>query len=479
MNSKDQLVAAIDIGTTKIVAIVGRSDGNGGIEILGLSNTPSTGVKRGVVLNIEETVKAIRTTVDDLEERTGLVLTDVFVGIAGRHIKSKMARGYITRDSHESEIDVSDIRRLTADMYKLPIDVGEEIIHVIPQTYIVDNESGISNPIGICGKRLEANFHIVIGQISSARNTERCINKAGMNLMSLVLEPLASSEAVLTDEEKEAGVVLVDIGGGTTDVAIYYDNVIRHTAVIPFGGNMVTEDIKQGCSILQKQAEDLKVKFGYAIGDIAPENKVVSIPGIAGREPKEISFKNLAYIIQSRMEEILDAVNFEIQNSGFAEKLTAGVVITGGGAMLKNLPQLVKYKTAMDVRLGHPNVHLTGKGKDEINQPMYATSVGLILRGLDYLEENKTFARFGEKKQEPVVQQTQSQQSQQSQHQQHRQTPPPVKEEPVQVEQEQESEEPFYGNRQPAGRSFVDKLRSIWDNIIEATDEKIDESPSK
>ena len=481
MNSKDQLVAAIDIGTTKIVAIVGRSDGNGGIEILGLSNTPSTGVKRGVVLNIEETVKAIRTTVDDLEERTGLVLTDVFVGIAGRHIKSKMARGYITRDSHESEIDVSDIRRLTADMYKLPIDVGEEIIHVIPQTYIVDNESGISNPVGICGKRLEANFHIVIGQISSARNTERCINKAGMNLMSLVLEPLASSEAVLTDEEKEAGVVLVDIGGGTTDVAIYYDNVIRHTAVIPFGGNMVTEDIKQGCSILQKQAEDLKVKFGYAIGDIAPENKVVSIPGIAGREPKEISFKNLAYIIQSRMEEILDAVNFEIQNSGFAEKLTAGVVITGGGAMLKNLPQLVKFKTAMDVRIGHPNVHLTGKGKDEINQPMYATSVGLILKGLDYLEENKTFARFGEKKQEPVIQQAQysQQQSQYSQHQQYRQTPPPVNEEPVQVEQEQEQEEPFYGDRQQGGRSFGDKLRGIWDKIIEATDEKIDESPSK
>ncbi len=476
MNSKDQLVAAIDIGTTKIVAIVGRSDGNGGIEILGLSNTPSTGVKRGVVLNIEETVKAIRTTVDDLEERTGLVLTDVFVGIAGRHIKSKMARGYISRDSHESEIDISDIRRLTADMYKLPIDVGEEIIHVIPQTYIVDNESGINNPVGICGKRLEANFHIVIGQISSARNTERCINKAGMNLMSLVLEPLASSEAVLTDEEKEAGVVLVDIGGGTTDVAIYYDNVIRHTAVIPFGGNMVTADIREGCSILQKQAEDLKVKFGYAIGDIAPENKVVSIPGIAGREPKEISFKNLAYIIQSRMEEILDAVNFEIQNSGFAEKLTAGVVITGGGAMLKNLPQLVKYKTAMDVRIGHPNVHLTGKGKDEINQPMYATSVGLILKGLDYLEENKTFARFGEKKKEPVAQQPQYQQTPYSQHQQQPlHTPPPVKEEPVQVEQE----EPFYDERPQGGRSFGDKLRGIWDKIIEATDEKLDDAPSK
>ncbi len=460
MNSKDQLVAAIDIGTTKIVAIVGRSDGNGGIEILGLSNTPSTGVKRGVVLNIEETVRAIRTTVDDLEERTGLVLTDVFVGIAGRHIKSKMARGYITRDSHESEIDISDIRRLTADMYKLPIDVGEEIIHVIPQTYIVDNESGINNPVGICGKRLEANFHIVIGQISSARNTERCINKANMNLMSLVLEPLASSEAVLTDEEKEAGVVLVDIGGGTTDVAIYYDSVIRHTVVIPFGGNMVTADIREGCSILQKQAEDLKVKFGYAIGDIAPENKVVSIPGIAGRDPKEISFKNLAYIIQSRMEEILDAVNFEIQNSGFAEKLTAGVVITGGGSMLKNLPQLVKYKTAMDVRVGHPNVHLTGKGKDEINQPAYATSVGLVLKGLDYLEENKVFIRFGEKKAEPVRQkETQREQ---------------IKEEPVQ----QVPEEEIYEERTRGGSLIGEKLRNLWGKIIEATDEKIDESNS-
>jgi cell division protein FtsA len=464
MSSKDQLVAAIDIGTTKIVAIVGRCDGNGGIEILGLSNTPSTGVKRGVVLNIEETVKAIRTTVDDLEERTGIVLTDVFVGIAGRHIKSKMARGYITRDSHETEIDITDIRRLTADMFKLPIEVGEEIIHVIPQTYIVDNESGISNPVGICGKRLEANFHIVIGQISSARNTERCINKANMNLMSLVLEPLASSEAVLTDEEKEAGVVLVDIGGGTTDVAIYYDNVIRHTAVIPFGGNMVTADIREGCSILQKQAEDLKVKFGFAIGDIAPENKVVSIPGIAGRDPKEISFKNLAYIIQSRMEEILDAVNFEIQNSGFADKLTAGVVITGGGAMLKNLPQLVKYKTAMDVRIGIPNVHLTGKARDEINQPMYATSVGLIMKGLDYIDENKLVVRFGEKKQEPV----------------HVQRPVFHPEQEVKKEVKEEVTIDEIPDEQPnrPQKTFISRISKLWDDIIDATDEKLDDKTS-
>ena len=464
MSSKDQLVAAIDIGTTKIVAIVGRSDGNGGIEILGLSNTPSTGVKRGVVLNIEETVRAIRTTVDDLEARTGMVLTDVFVGIAGRHIKSKMARGYISRDSHDSEIDHSDIRRLTADMYKLPIDVGEEIIHVIPQTYIVDNESGINNPVGMCGKRLEANFHIVIGQIASARNIERCINKADMELVSLVLEPLASSEAVLTDEEREAGVVLVDIGGGTTDVAIYYDNVIRHTAVIPFGGNMVTADIREGCSILQKHAEDLKIKFGYAIGDIAPENKVVSIPGIAGREPKEISFKNLAYIIQSRMEEILDAVNFEIQNSGFAEKLTAGVVITGGGAMLKNLPQLVKYKTAMDVRLGLPNVHLTGKARDEINQPMYATSVGLIMKGLEFLEESGKTLRFGDRKKEPTVQQPQM-----NRH---------FSEEKAEVVAEVSAPEHHEEQAPERGtRNIGEKLKNIWDKIIEATDERLDDNP--
>jgi len=466
MSSKDQLVAAIDIGTTKIVAIVGRSDGNGGIEILGLSNTPSTGVKRGVVLNIEETVRAIRTTVDDLEARTGMVLTDVFVGIAGRHIKSKMARGYISRDSHDSEIDHSDIRRLTADMYKLPIDVGEEIIHVIPQTYIVDNESGINNPVGMCGKRLEANFHIVIGQIASARNIERCINKADMELVSLVLEPLASSEAVLTDEEREAGVVLVDIGGGTTDVAIYYDNVIRHTAVIPFGGNMVTADIREGCSILQKHAEDLKIKFGYAIGDIAPENKVVSIPGIAGREPKEISFKNLAYIIQSRMEEILDAVNFEIQNSGFAEKLTAGVVITGGGAMLKNLPQLVKYKTAMDVRLGLPNVHLTGKARDEINQPMYATSVGLIMKGLEFLEESGKTLRFGDRKQEPAAQQPQM-------NRHFREEKAEVVAE-VTVPEEHEEPAPERGSL-----NFGKKLKKIWEDIIEATDERLDDNPVK
>jgi len=397
MKQKEQYVAAIDIGTTKIVSIVGKKNENGKIEILGLSKAPSNGVKRGVVLNIEETVGAVRKTVEDVQSRSGIAFTDVFVGIAGQHIKSMKSRGYINRDSSDDEISKDDVFKLTKDMHNIPIDIGEEIIHVIPQNFIVDNETGVKNPIGMSGRRLEANFHIVIGQVASAKNIEKCIRKSGLNVKDLILEPLASSDAVLTDDEKEAGVVLVDIGGGTTDVAVYYDNIIRHTAVIPFGGNVVTRDIKEGCSILQRYAEQLKIQYGSALGDIAAEDKVVSVPGISGREPKEISFKSLAYIIQSRMEEIIDAVNFEIQTSGYADKLAAGVVITGGGAMLKHLPQLVKFKTAMDVRIGFPNEHLSGTSKDEINQPMFATSVGLIMRGFEYLEIYKSSFNAGKK----------------------------------------------------------------------------------
>jgi len=397
MSKKEQYVAAIDIGTTKIVAIVGKKNENGKIEILGLSKAPSKGVKRGVVLNIEETVTAIQTIVEDVQKRSGILFSEVFVGIAGQHIKSMKNRGYIMREAYDDEIQKEEVFKLIEDMHKIHIDIGEEIIHVIPQNFIVDNETGVKSPIGMCGRRLEANFHIVIGQVAAAKNIEKCIRKANLTVKDMILEPLASSDAVLTEDEKEAGVVLVDIGGGTTDVAVYYDNIIRHTAVIPFGGNVVTKDIKEGCAILQRHAEQLKIQYGSALGDITPEDKVVSIPGISGREPKEISFKSLAYIIQSRMEEIIDAVNFEIQNSGYADKLAAGVVITGGGAMLKHLPQLMKFKTAMDVRIGLPNEHLAGSAKNEINQPMYATSVGLIMRGFDYLETYKKSFNAGVK----------------------------------------------------------------------------------
>ncbi|HQB78500.1 MAG TPA: cell division protein FtsA, partial [Tenuifilaceae bacterium] len=316
MAHKSEYVAAIDLGTTKIVTIVGRKNNNGKLQVVAYSKAPSVGIKRGVVLNIEETVNAIQRTVEEVQMKSGVVFGDVFVGIAGQHIRSIRNRGYINRDAFDSEITNEDVQRLIDDMHKIPIEVGEEILHVLPQNFIVDNEAGVRNPIGMSGRRLEANFHIVIGQTASAKNIEKCVSRVGLKVNDLILEPLASADAVLTEDEKEAGVVLVDIGGGTTDVVVYYDGIVRHTAVIPFGGNVITNDIKEGCSILLRQAESLKVQFGSALGDLAPEDKIVTIPGISGREPKEISFKSLAYIIQSRMEEIINYVHFEIENSG-------------------------------------------------------------------------------------------------------------------------------------------------------------------
>ncbi len=382
MAKMNEYVAAIDLGTTKIVTLIGKKNPNGKFQIVSYSKTSSTGIKRGVVLNIEETVASIQQTVEEVQTQSGIILSDVFVGIAGQHIRSIKNRGYINRDSFESEITTEDVQKLINDMYKIPIEVGEEILHVLPQDFIVDNEPGV-RPIGMMGRRLEANFHIVIGQTASAKNIEKCVNRVGLKVNDLILEPLASAEAVLTEDEKEAGVVLVDIGGGTTDVAIFYDGIVRHTAVIPFGGNVITNDIKEGCSILFRQAESLKVQFGSALGDMAPEDKIVTIPGISGREPKEISFKSLAYIIQSRMEEIIDAVSFEIDNSGYAEKLSAGIVLTGGGALLRHLSQLVKFKTGFDVRIGYPNEHLSADSNEDINQPMNSTAIGLILKGYD------------------------------------------------------------------------------------------------
>lgn len=389
MATNGKIVAAVDIGTTKIVSLVGRMNEHGRLEILGISQTASKGVKRGVVLNIEETVNAIQTTAREAMEQSGIKFKEVFVGIAGQHIKSVKNRGYINRVSYEDEITREDLQILIDDMYKTPVDIGDEIIHVLPQSYIVDYETGVKNPVGMFGKRLEGNFHIVIGQTSSARNIGKCINRVGLDVKQLILEPLASSAAVLTEDEKEAGVALVDIGGGTTDVAVYYDDVIRHTAVIPFGGNVITRDIKEGCAILQRQAESLKIQFGSALGDLAQEDKVVTIPGISGRDPKEISFKSLAYIIQSRIEEIIDAVIYEVELSGFMDKLSAGIVLTGGGSMLRHLNQLVKFKTGMDVRIGFPGEKLAADIPEEINQPMFSTSVGLLLKGLEHYEEKK------------------------------------------------------------------------------------------
>jgi len=385
MSEINNYIAAVDIGTTKIVAIVGQKNSNGKIEILGFGKTTSKGVKRGVVYNIEETASAIKEAVKEAKEMANVDFTDVFVGIAGQHVKSIKNRHSKYIQGAENEILKEDIDELASDMYQISVDAGEEVIHVIPQSYIVDNETGIRNPIGMYGKKLEANFHIVIGQITSVKNIRRCVKRAGLNPVKLILEPIASADAILTKDEKEAGVILVDIGGGTTDIAIYYDNIIRHTAVIPFGGNSVTNDVKEAFTILQRHAEKLKIEYGTAVGSLAPENKVVSVPGINGREPKEISFKNLSKIIQARMEEIIDTVYFEIENSGYLEKVGAGIALTGGGAMLKNLPQLMKYKTNFDVKLSSPQKFIKIKNNIRINEPMYSTVVGLLLKGSEYL----------------------------------------------------------------------------------------------
>ncbi|HEY0978233.1 MAG TPA: cell division protein FtsA [Flavobacteriales bacterium] len=389
MEHTQDIVAGLDIGTTKIACIVGRRNEQGKIEILGMGKSRSDGVSRGMVANIQKTVDSIKAAIAEAEQTSGVDISTVNVGIAGQHIRSMHHRGMITRKSLEEEIRQVDIDQLIDDMYKLAMVPGEEIIHVLPQEYIVDAEQGIKDPIGMSGVRLEANFHIITGQVTAARNLNKCVHRANLEVTELILEPLASADAVLSAEEKEAGVVLVDIGGGTTDIAIFSDHIIRHTAVIPFGGNVITDDIKLGCSILRDQAELLKTRFGSALAAENKENEVVCIPGLRGREPKEISLKNLANIIQCRMEEILEHVYFEIKNSGLEKQLSAGIVLTGGGAQLKHLRQLTEYVTGMSTRIGYPNEHLAKSNVDAVTSPLFATGVGLVMKGFDYLDRRR------------------------------------------------------------------------------------------
>ncbi len=384
-----EIIVGLDIGTTKIACIVGRKNEYGKIEILGYGKAPSIGVSRGVVSNIEKTVQSIRRAVDEAELKSGVDIKYVHVGIAGQHIKSHQHRGNLVRNSLDDEVSQKDIDMLIEDMHKLVMQPGEEIIHVIPQEYIVDKEQGIKDPIGMAGISLEANFHIITGQITAAKNINKCVVKAGMHVEDLILEPLASAEAVLSEEEKEAGIALVDIGGGTTDVAIFQDGIIRHTAVIPLGGNIITEDVKEGCSIISNQAEALKVKFGSALASENKEEEIVSIPGLRGRNPKEITLKNLASIIQARVEEIVEHVFYEIQNSGYEKKLIGGIVLTGGGAQLKHIAQIFEFLTGMDTRIGYPNEHLASNVPEELSSPLFATGIGLVIKGLQNAEKIK------------------------------------------------------------------------------------------
>ncbi len=382
---KHNISVGLDIGTTKIVAMIGRKNEYGKVEILGVGKSKSLGVHRGVVNNITQTIQSIQQAVQEAETAASEKIEGVTVGIAGQHIRSLQHSDYITRANSELVIDETDIDRLINQVHKLVMLPGEEIIHVLPQEFKVDGQAEISEPIGMYGGRLEANFHVVVGQVSSIRNIGRCVKSSDLELEGITLEPLASANAVLSQEEKEAGVALIDIGGGTTDLAVFKDGIIRHTAVIPFGGNVITEDIKEGCSIIEKQAELLKMKFGSAWPGENKDNEIVSIPGLRGRDPKEITLKNLSKIIHARVVEIIEQVYVEIKNYGHEEqkkKLIAGIVLTGGGSQLKHLKQLVEYITGMDTRIGYPNEHLAGGSDDEIASPLFATAVGLVMDGL-------------------------------------------------------------------------------------------------
>jgi cell division protein FtsA len=398
-----KIIVGLDIGTTKICAIVGRKNEYGKLEVLGMGKAESEGVIKGIVTNIDKTVFAIEKAVKEASDMSGIDIGVVNVGIAGQHIRSSIHHGGITRISKEDEISIEDINRLTEDMYRIVIPPGSEIIHVMPQDYIVDYEEGIKDPVGMSGVKLEADFHIITAQTSAINNINKCVRRAGLEIEDLILEPLASSLAVLSDEEKEAGVCLIDIGGGTTDIAVFHDNIIRHTAVIPFGGNILTTDIQHGLMVMAKQAEQLKTRFGKAIAEEASPNEIVSIPGIRNRTAKEISVKNLSNIIQARMEEIIEMAHTEIINSGYENRLAGGIVITGGGSQLSCLKQLVEYMTGMDARIGYPNEHL-GKSKLEaVKSPMYATAVGLVLSGFRSLDERDDRYREAREQQKNTV----------------------------------------------------------------------------
>jgi cell division protein FtsA len=387
-----KVIVGLDIGTTKVCAIVGATNEHGKVEILGMGKAESLGVIRGEVRNIDKTVKAIREAVEKAKQsmangKIRIEINSVHVGIAGQHIKSLQHRNSISRNNTEDEITKEDVDKLIKDTFNLALPPGDKIIHVLPQEYQVDEFTDVTDPVGIAGVRLSGNFHIITGNVDAIKNIYKSVNRAGLDVADLILEPLSSAESVLTMEEMEAGVCLVDIGGGTTDVAIFKNGIIRHTAVIPFGGNIITDDIVEGCQVLRNQAELLKLKFGSALAEENKENEIVCIPGFHGRPPKEVSVKNLAMVIQARVEEIFESVLYEIKSSGLERKLNAGIVITGGGSQLKHLDKLVEFVTGIDARIGYPNEHIAKSIVEEIKSPMYATGVGLVLKGLHTADE--------------------------------------------------------------------------------------------
>lgn len=391
MNNEQPIIVGLDIGTTKIACIAGRKNEYGKLEILGFGRANSNGVKHGQVLNIDETIKAIKAALDNCKlSNPDLEFNEVYVGIAGHHIKSLQTRGDIVRQDTGDEISQREIDQLIRDQYKTYIPAGDQIIDVIPQEFTVDNFQNIPNPIGFGGVKVGANFHIITGDRNAIKNINRAVEKSNLSTKDLVLQPLASSAAVMAQEDLEAGVAIVDIGGGTTDLAVFHEGILKHTAVIPFGGENITNDIKTGLGVLKTQAEQMKVQFGSALANEAKANAFITIPGLRGMPAKEISVKNLANIIQARMSEIMDFVTYHLKQVGLDNRqLNGGIVLTGGGSQLKHLIHLTAYVTGLNARIGYPNEHLAAGHIDELAKPTYATCIGLILKGYDDYEHNR------------------------------------------------------------------------------------------
>jgi len=378
-----EIIVGLDIGTTKVCAVVASMDETGKFNVLGVGRSPSDGLTRGVVTNIDKTVRSIQSAVAEAETRSGIKIQSVIVGIAGDHIQSFQSRGVIAISAPENEISQADVNRLIEDTKRVALPSDRRIIHVIPQEFIIDGQDGVSDPVGMSGVRLEANVHIITGLVTAAQNIFKCVQRAGLVISDMVLEPLASSYSVLDEEEKEVGIALLDVGGGTTDLAVFEDRTIRYTAVVPIAGNQVTNDIRKGLGVLTEQAEKLKCQHGFAYLPSVLDDEPIIIPGIGGRPPLEIDKKLLAQIIQPRMEEIFEIAAMEIKRSGYARHLSAGVVLTGGGALIKGAAELAREVMGLPVKIGIPGGFTAGLVR-EIENPIYATCVGLVLHGLKH-----------------------------------------------------------------------------------------------
>lgn len=393
MSKEQEIIVGLDIGTTKIACFIGMRSDNDKVKILGFGKTESVGVEHGVVKSITATAESITKAVADASDQAGVDVDEVWVGIAGQHIKSRPSQGSIMIPPEHTLIEQEDVDRLIAEQYNTMLEPGEEIIHIFPQQYIVDREplSRDIPPVGVAGKNLQADFHMVTANVQNLQYIKYAVDRAGLKIKGVVLEPVASAMAVLDDSDRDAGVAMVDIGGGTTDIAVFHDGIIRHTSVLPLAGNAITNDIREGCNILKRQAESLKVKFGSCLVQAVSENDVISIPGIRSQAPREIYVKTLAGIINARTKMIMEQVDYDIKLSGFAKKLIAGVVLTGGGAQLKNIKELCELITATDTRIGVPNEHLDFESVSyaDLAHPMYATGIGLVLYGLEQAEAER------------------------------------------------------------------------------------------